>query len=274
MSKKNFLNITFACCLAVWLASCSKEDNPSVPEPVGSEYAVSQIRDVTVGSEHSGVATYTYDIMGRPLEHVVEGYVETDRYGITSNYTYGDREIVGKESQTLRDVFKLDDSGHIVEDIHYPEVAAPYTLTFTYDEKGQIATYDADESLYEFHWKDGDLMGWDQIADGKVISTATIEYTDIESEYCLMSSVFSSWDVMLYARGYYGKVSRHLPLRVKKMSVTDAPVIFYIEDIYTYELTDGRVTSYTCQGEMETTMFGQSIKTKRTSTYQVSWKKL
>lgn len=275
MNKKIFLNTILACSLTMWLTACVEEDNPVKPEPASSEYVVSELRQVIDGKEEtSTIHYYTYDRQGRPTEMFVDGHdSENKKYVMLQNYTYGDGEIVQKLGNAISDVYKLDDSGRIVEDIVYPALAEePYTyMKCTYDEKGQMTSCIDVRDLVEFHWKDGDLMGWEVSRDGKIKSRATVEYTDIESEHCLTKPVYLL-DNMLYARGYYGKKNRHLPLSI---TTTDGESGEQIDKkTYTYELTDGRVTGYTEYSEMEITLLGYHISKKSTSVYQVSWKKL
>ena len=254
------------------------EDNPSEPEPVGGEYAVSQIWNRT-GGQKGEVTTYTYDHLGRPLEAVTEGYSDNDvvEYVMTESHTYGDGIIFKEVDHILRYVYKLDDSGRVVECTVYPVHAEPYILnTITYDENGLMATCFEEGALMKLHWENGDLMGWDEFAeDGSIVGKATIEYNDIESEHCLAHPLFTSWNDMLYARGFYGKVSRHLPIYYKRENFSaDGTLSFYIERTYTYELTGGRVSSYTDQGETTGMLYGMPYTATSTKTYHISWTRL
>ena len=80
---------------------------------------------------------------------------------------------------------------------------------------------------------------------------------------------------MLYARGFYGKVSRHLPIYYKRENFSaDGTPKSCIERTYTYELTGGRVSSYTDKGETTVMLSGMPFTATSTKTYHISWTRL
>ena len=79
---------------------------------------------------------------------------------------------------------------------------------------------------------------------------------------------------MLYARGFYGKVRRHLPLHFKRENLSADGTPMSTERTYTYELTGGRVSSYTYQSETRAMLFGMPFTVTNTSTFQISWTRL
>lgn len=79
---------------------------------------------------------------------------------------------------------------------------------------------------------------------------------------------------MLYARGFYGKVSRHLPIYYKRENFSADGTPMSTERTYTYELTGGRVSSYTDQGETTVMLSGMPFTATSTKTYHISWTRL
>lgn len=79
---------------------------------------------------------------------------------------------------------------------------------------------------------------------------------------------------MLYARGFYGKVSRHLPIYYKRENLSADGTPLSTERTYTYELTGGRVSSYTDKGETTVMLFGKPYTATSTKTYHISWTRL
>lgn len=273
MKRQDILKCTGMLIVALALVACNDDDDSSTP--AAKRYVVSQIESIINGETPHDTTFYVYDVQGRPTQFKELSYVKGQLIITNNTYTYADGKIIVNDTSEFPRRIKLDEHNRIVEYTRYNHAdMAYYTKTYTYDADGQLATSVDGEETYTYKWENGDLVGYECTHNGELLSTNTIVPSAIECTECPPNISVYGIDALFYARGYFGKLSKHLPAsQVLKTNETPKSNITTTQN-FTYKLVDGRVAEYTMSGTVDMNMLGMSIKKEVTNTCYLTWKEL
>lgn len=202
------------CLPFITMTSCSSDDD-DVNFPLGKSCKiVSVVSKFGGGSSNDGytLSQFSYDSEGR-----IVGYQYKDNHSPSYNikYTYGNSLIV-----------QTSDNYEIKSYLNNGLVSSTETdiqeQTYEYDSSNQligIKTYTGSNHYTKFYWSNGDIVKWEGYTDGELDYEATCTYSEYPNTLSLLywfDSDYYELPEALYAAGYFGKVSKHLPLKISE----------------------------------------------------------
>lgn len=299
MNKKllSLLSAILTCCLT--LTSCSNDDRPSgghaqddTPIQPSQQKRVSQTTTYIKNGE--GYEKYeanqcTYDSQGRLKEWKLLTCDDDGEFLKTwVELSYSDSQIhtivrtfsVTDDAPNLIDesYYDLDNEGRVVKETLYSyfdgesRPAEPSVFkTMEYDGLGHLIRYTYDnhsEMVYE--WQGDDLHKVTSYNEQGVSELVrTYEYSEVSAAQVIPINFQSCYN-WLFASGFYGKSTRFLPASVKHdLYSVDGTLVSTLDNQFTYDTTDGRVT--TIYELEENRMHSLDISYKREYMSVIEW---
>ena len=234
------------------------------------KYVLESLQDVPENGSQS-TSNYTYDEQGRLISHIVSKDNKDDTY----TYTYSEQQIIMERVGTLsKNIYTLNDKGLIVKEEFYTingDLAR--CGTYEYDEEGKLASTSIDgKAHYIYRWQDGDMVKLEQ-ATPKENVVAYTEFTpsELTADYGQRVTYETNMNENLFMKGYYGKLSKHLPAKELMMNISGA-ITSALENNYTYTITDGCITGVEANSSLTSTPL--NIKKETTNNYTFVWKEI
>ena len=217
MLYKSLLKLTAVFCLPfITMTSCSSDDD-DVNFPSGKTCKiVSVVSKFGGGSSNDGytLSQFSYDSEGRIIT-----YQEDDKHSVHPTeyeFEYGSSLILQKmDFGVSRWEVKYYLKNGLVSTVDDDD-------NYEYDSSNQligIKTYTGSDHYTKFYWSNGDIVKWEGYTDGELDYEATCTYSEYPNTLSLLywaDSDYYELPEALYAAGYFGKVSKHLPLKISE----------------------------------------------------------
>lgn len=186
--------------------SCSNDDDDiSLPSEKVCKI-VSVVSKYGGSSSNDGYTLnqFSYDNEGRIIAYQ---YNSPHSSTVSYEYIYGNSLIIEKSSYGSETKFYLKDG--LVENAYEQE-------SYEYDNAKQLTKISVDNGAHytNFYWNNGNIQKWESYSYNKLDYEVTCTYTDYLNTLSLLywgDSDYYGLDEVIYAAGYYGKITKHLP---------------------------------------------------------------
>lgn len=299
MNRKKLYLIAAILTCGLTLTSCSNDDRPSgghaqgdTPAQPSQQKRLSQKTTYVRAGE--GYMKYeankcTYDNQGRLKEWKLFTCGDDGEFLKTwAEFSYSDSQVrtIVRKFPTIADspvivdesYYDMDSEGRIVKETSYSysdgksRPADPNVyMTFEYDGQGHLIRHSYDNNfdmLYE--WQGDNLHKVTTYNEqGVAMLVRTYEPSDVPAEHVIPIDLINCY-YWLFASGFFGKPTPFLPASVTNDSYSDGgTLVSTLKNQYTYETTDGLVTTIFETGE--TQMHSLGISSKREFKSIVEW---
>ena len=211
MFYKSFLKVMTVIGVVSTMAACSIDDD-DVDSPANKSCKiVSVVSKYGGGSSNDGytLSHFSYDSEGR-----IVAYQQEDKHTVHPTkyvFEYGPSLILQKMDFGVSDwESKYYLKNGLVTNVDDDD-------TYEYDSSNQltgIKIYTGSDHYTKFYWNNGDIVKWEGYTDGKLDYEATCTYSEYANTLSLLywfDSDYYEIPSALYAAGYFGKISKHLP---------------------------------------------------------------
>lgn len=224
MKQIFFLITVLLSMMAAGLSSCKSDDNDNPVNPDKKYYL--ERADIDYGNNWSGSnRDIVYDKEGR-VTSITQVNIGNDMYW---KYEYSSSRIVswtkfeGSDWEVLRD-FYLENG--LVSRIKGDNNTIDYLVE--YDSQNQIKRLNGKDGKVdlEFEWKDGNISKVIEYSGGNPSYIYTFDYTEYPNTLRMLPLLIDigyedELDPFIIAAGYFGKVSKNLPLTETCTNVSD-----------------------------------------------------
>jgi hypothetical protein len=263
------------------LSSCSDNDDNHDEDPM-LQKKVSQVSVYEKQDDNyfiSKTNSYTYNDQGKIIQKKLFFYVSgIARLQESYDFSYSERliNVINKtypndtnHKAVINDTdYELDDKGRIVRgtDYSYHEGETrensdePEISKFSYNEQGQLTTYEFGDIYCVLEWQGTELHKLSRYQNGLPMVIITYNPSEQETGKMIPVGISSgSFDWLMHL-GYLGQRPRYLPARIiQEFYNTDGQLITRQEDHFDYEVTFGLVTSYNTVHNFDLILFNKQI---------------
>lgn len=209
------------------MVACSSDDDV-VDSPTNKRCKiVSVVSKYGGGSSNDGytLSQFSYDNEGR-----IVGYQKEDKHSSHPSiykFEYGASLILCKTDVG----FSIWDNKYYLKNgVIMNQNDDDY---YEYDSEMQLIKVfqESDPYYTKFYWNNGDIVKWEGYTNGKLDYEAICTYYDYPNTLSLLywfDSAYYELPEALYAAGYYGKISKHLPktIIIKRSGISDEVTTF------------------------------------------------
>lgn len=215
--KRIYLIAVMLCVMAAGLSSCKNDDNDNPVRPDNKYRLEKMVTDF--GNNWSGInRDFVYDREGR-VESFTQILDREDdmfwKYEYTSSLIVSWTKFEGTDWEILLNYF-LENG--LVSHIKNDKISIDCHIE--YDSQNQIKKMKNKdgEVLLEFEWKDGNISKVIYYSESEPSCIYTYEYGDDPNTLCMLPCLIpisyeDEFDPYIIANGYFGKLSKNLPLK-------------------------------------------------------------
>ena len=263
------------------LSSCSDNDDNHDEDPM-LQKKVSQVSVYEKQDDNyfiSKTNSYTYNDQGKIIQKKLFFYVSgIARLQESYDFSYSERliNVINKtypndtnHKVVINDTdYELDDKGRIVRgtDYSYYEGESrensdePEISKFSYNEQGQLTTYEFGDIYCVLEWQGTELHKLSRFQNGLPLVIITYDASEQETGKMIPVGISSNSFDWLMHLGYFGQLSRFLPARIiQEFYNTNGHLLTRQEEHFDYEVTFGLVTSYNTVQNLDLVLFNKQV---------------